>query len=341
MSSQYQALYRQMMSQLAADIQSGNLQTGNSAFASPFEAGLASGFYDGPFGPKVGMKGGAMDTGTGAFSPGGKGPPPTTMSPPMSSPGFSGHMPSPFYGKGAMPPPSGKSPFPHLAAPPPPSTPPPSFNCTICNSTYPNQNALSLHRYQAHGHRHIAVHGAESSYVSVGGAGGPKGKGSKGSKGLVYKSCSICGYNGNLLRFAWCNRCHSPLPASPTGIASAPGYLTGKSGISGVLPAKPFPPSAPLATVYSPEAAIPMTGVVDDKTDVDVEITYPPFMSPPPGQPSSSTSFHPEVNPKSAYPPAMSPPPGQPSNVRMHLCSLIFLFSKDQYHVQFSIHKSE
>ncbi len=110
-------------------------------------------------------------------------------------------------------------------------------------------------------------------------------------------------------------------------MASAPGYLTGKSGISGTLPAKPFPPSAPLATVYSPETAIPMTGVVDDgygafdpqlgKSDDDVKITHPPFMSPPPGQPSSSTSFHPEVNPKSAYPPAMSPPPGQPSNVRM------------------------
>ena len=320
MASAYQTMYAQLMRQLSHDISTGAISAGGPMMpalssggsmipgkgnessaqeyfsSSPFHpsnlsSGVVPGFLKGQHGPfEAGFASGFHEN---------ENPPPTTstMPTPMSSPYFGkGAKPSQF--KGALPPPFGKGTFPLPAAPPPPSTPPPSYICTICESEFPNQNALSLHRFQAHGHRHIAVHGAESSYVSVGGFGSHKGKGLKGSKGLVYKSCNVCGYNGNLLRFAWCNRCHSPLPTSPTGIASAPGHLTGKSGISGVLPAKPYPPSAPLATVYSPETAIPMTGVVDDKTDGDVEITYPSFTS-------GSASVHPDVNPKSIYPPQL------------------------------------
>ncbi len=324
--TEYQALYQHLMTQLANDIATGTLRSGGT-MPGAFEAGVASGY--GPFDPNVGFHGGPFDTGPGLIAPGGKGPPPPSTPQSLSPSGpLSQPMPLPFTGKGSMPPPPGKGPYSyhlpaHLgAAPPPPSTPPPSYNCTLCKLAFPTQNSLSLHLHQVHGHRHIAVYGADSSYVSVDGAGSKRG--SKGNKGVVYKSCGSCGYTGNLLRFAWCNRCHTPFP-----IASAPGYPTGKSGISGVIPAKPFPPNdPPLATVYTPEAAMHYAGVKDDgygvyvplpgHHDVDAKDIPPPVMSPPPGQPpSSSLSGHPDVNPKSVYPPAMSPPPGQPSNVRM------------------------
>ncbi len=185
--SEYQQLYASLMSQLQSDIMSGRLASGQSSFNGGVSPGMMMNAQDftvvsgkGPFDPGVGVKGGPFDTGPGLIVPGGKGPPPSSMPSPMPSPGgFTSPMPSSMpsqygFGKGpmgAIPPPPGKGPYSvHLpahrgAAPPPPSTPPPSYNCTLCKLAFPSQNAQSLHLHQVHGHRHIAVRGAENSYV--------------------------------------------------------------------------------------------------------------------------------------------------------------------------------